>query len=221
MISPVKIGFIASLSLHSLLVVVILINQENSIKISKKNNNTIAISLENINKEVNDQSINQQKKYQKPKKQNMQKSKPQKVTKQEIITPQEIQEEQQVEKIEEIDKKIDEEKVNEAQDTQDAVASSGMTQEIDTNSELYAEILRIINKYNSYPRDAYRRGITGSVEVRFVLTKNGEIQDVEILNKIHNSLGEGAIKAINNAYKQFPSVDNNLRIKVKLTYNLT
>lgn len=221
MISPVKIGFIASLSLHSLLAVVILINQENSIKISKKNNNTIAISLENINKEVNDQSINQQKKYQKPKKQNMQKSKPQKVTKQEIITPQEIQEEQQVEKIEEIDKKIDEEKVNEAQDTQDAVASSGMTQEIDTNSELYAEILRIINKYNSYPRDAYRRGITGSVEVRFVLTKNGEIQDVEILNKIHNSLGEGAIKAINNAYKQFPSVDNNLRIKVKLTYNLT
>lgn len=216
--SPIKIGFIASLSLHSLLAVVVLINQESTIKVSKKSNNTIAISLENIDKKIQEQSINQQKKQKKQKKQ---KPKPQKVVKKETIAPQEIQEEEQIEKIEEVDKKLDEEKLNEEQDTQDAVASSGMTQEIDTNSELYAEILRLINKYNSYPRDAYRRGITGSVEVRFILTKNGEIQDVEILNKIHSSLGEGAIKAINNAYKQFPSVDNNLRIKVRLTYNLT
>lgn len=81
--------------------------------------------------------------------------------------------------------------------------------------------MRLINKHNPYPRDAYRRGITGSVEIRFTLKKNGEIEDIEILNKIHRSLGDGAINAINNAHKQFPSVNNNLRIKVKLTYNLT
>ncbi|MBR7118222.1 MAG: energy transducer TonB [Helicobacteraceae bacterium] len=101
------------------------------------------------------------------------------------------------------------------------LATSGMMQELDINSKLYAEILAIINKHNQYPRDAYKRGITGSVEIRFVLRKNGEIENIEILNKAHKSLGKGAIDAINNAYKKFPSIDNNLRIKVKLTYNLT
>lgn len=218
--SPLKIGFITSLLLHSLLAVAILTKQDNTLQISKRSNKTIAISLENINNKIENQPINQQKKQEKPKKQYTQKPKPPKIAKQETIIPQEIQEETQIDKQEKIINEIDAEKPNEAQDTQDATAS-GITQELDINSELYAEILRLINKHNPYPRDAYRRGITGSVEIRFTLKKNGEIEDIEILNKIHRSLGDGAINAINNAHKQFPSVNNNLRIKVKLTYNLT
>lgn len=227
--SPVKIGFIVSLLLHSLLAIAILINQDEISKISKQSNNTIAISLENINNNMENQPINQQKRHNKPKKQHKKPPKPQKIIQKQITKDtQEIQEETVIDKkdnVEEVTKdenktEIDEEKPNDKQDLQDATAS-GMAQEIDTNSELYAEILRIINKYNQYPRDAYRRGITGSVEVQFVLKNNGDIQSVEVLNKIHRSLSEGAIRAINNAYKNFPKVDHNLRIKVKLTYNLT
>ncbi|RDU57818.1 energy transducer TonB [Helicobacter sp. MIT 99-5507] len=228
--SPIKIGFIASLFLHSLLAIAVLTKEDN-IKISKQNSNTISISLENIHNRMENQSINQQKKHQKPKKHH--KEKPKKIVKKERPKPQDIQEQIEKIEVEEIAQITDHEVVNEesseeisqvepndAQDMQDS-ATSGMAQELDMNSQLYAEILAIINKYNEYPRDAYRRGITGSVEVRFVLRKNGEIENIEILNKIHKSLGEGAINAINNAYKKFPSINNNLRIKVKLTYNLT
>ncbi|MBR7118221.1 MAG: hypothetical protein IKC84_02460 [Helicobacteraceae bacterium] len=64
--SPIKIGFIASLFLHSLLAVAIF-TKENDRKISKQNNNTIAISLENIDNKMADQSIHQRKKQQQPK----------------------------------------------------------------------------------------------------------------------------------------------------------
>ena len=227
MISPMKIGFITSLFLHSLLAVAFL-TKENDIKISKQNNNRISISLENIHQKIADQSINQQKKHKKPKKHH--REKPKKVVKKEVVKPKEIPQEIAKEVIEpkeikeevaqDTSDEISNEKPNDAEDMQDS-ATSGMAQELDINSQLYAEILAIINKYNQYPRDAYRRGITGSVEVRFVLRKNGEIEDIEILNKIHKSLGEGAINAINNAYKKFPSINNNLRIKIRLTYNIT
>ena len=67
--SPLKIGFITSLLLHSLLAVAILTKQDNTLQISKRSNKTIAISLENINNKIENQPINQQKKQEKPKKQ--------------------------------------------------------------------------------------------------------------------------------------------------------
>ena len=227
-----KIGFVTSLLLHSLLAVAFL-TKEDSIKISKQKSNTISISLENIQNKMANQSINQQKKHQKPKKKKQKKPpkekpkkeiiKPKEIPKEvvveEVIEPQEVVEEV-VEEIAEDTTEISHEAPNDAQDTQDS-ATSGGAQELDMNSQLYAEILAIINKHNEYPRDAYRRGITGSVEVRFVLRTNGEIEDIEVLNNIHRSLSQGAINAIKNAYKKFPSINNNLRIKVKLTYNLT
>ena len=216
--SPIKIGFIASLFLHSLLAVAIF-TKENDRKISKQNNNTITISLENIDNKIADQSIHQRKKQQQPKKRH--KEKPKEIIKSQKIQEKNINKQNEIEKItQDVNEEIDTKEPNDATDMQD-LATSGMVQELDINSKLYAEILTIINKHNQYPRDAYKRGITGSVEIRFVLRKNGEIENIEILNKAHKSLGKGAIDAINNAYKKFPSIDNNLRIKVKLTYNLT
>lgn len=224
--TPIKIGFIASLFLHSLLGIALLSRQDN-VKISNRQSNTISISLENINNKLSNQQINQQKRYEKPKKQHTEKPKqPNKIAKQEQ-SPRPIQEEIQDNKQNEreevaknFSEETDENPPNNAKDTQDSAVAEA-AQELDMNSELYAEILRIINKHNPYPKDAYRRGITGSVEIRFVLRENGEIENIEILNQIHKSLSNGAIEAINNSYKKFPSVDNNIRIKIKLTYNLT
>lgn len=224
--SPLKIGFIASLILHSLLIAMFVTIDKPS-QISKKSNN-VSINLSNI-QNVNPTQNHPIAQHKKERKSKQQPRKPKEVVKKEIKpqqnTPKIIEEKPQV--VEEI---IEESLVesnetsdvsNDFNDTQNANMGGGGVQTLDKNSELFIMIKSIIDKNNQYPRMARKRGIEGSVVVEFVLFKNGDISDIKILTKAHKSLNQSAVNAIKRSYKDFPSMDNNVRISITISYELT
>ncbi|RAX54748.1 hypothetical protein CCY99_03020 [Helicobacter sp. 16-1353] len=222
--SPLKIGFIASFVFHTLLIAMVTINL-NEKKISAKSDYTISINLSNVaNTGAGSQEIQQykkkEKKQHKKKKDVVKKNIPNKT-----ITKNPKQEKEVVEETTEsaesnIESNQQDTESNNFNDSQNANFGGGGIQTLDNDSELFAMIKKIIEKHNQYPRMARKREIEGNVVVEFVLFKNGEISDIKILNNAHNTLNQGAINAIKRSYKEFPSIDNNVKIKIIISYNL-
>lgn len=222
--SPLKIGFIVSFVLHSLLIAMF-VTMDTTKQISKENNYTIAINLSNLTNtnQTGTQPIKQHKKQRKEKKKH-----PKEIVKKEIPLDNKIAENKDFEdtipkeEVVETTESSTESNMesNDFNDSQDADVGGGGIQMLDKNSELFAIIKNIIDKNNQYPRMAHKRGIEGSIIAEFILFKNGEISEIKILNKAHNILNQGAINAIKRSYKEFPSMNNNVKIKVTISYNL-
>lgn len=222
--SPLKIGFIVSFVLHSLLIT-LFVTMDTTKQISKENNYTIAINLSNLTNtnQTGTQTIKQHKKERKEKQ-------PKEIVKKEIPLDNKIVENKDFEDIPKEEVETAESNAesstesdiesNDFNDSQDADVGGGGIQMLDKNSELFAIIKNIIDKNNQYPRMAHKRGIEGSIIAEFILFKNGEISEIKILNKAHNILNQGAINAIKRSYKEFPSMNNNVKIKVTISYNL-
>lgn len=222
--SPLKIGFIVSFVLHSLLIT-LFVTMDTTKQISKENNYTIAINLSNLTNtnQTGTQTIKQHKKERKEKQ-------PKEIVKKEIPLDNKIAENKDFEDIPKEEVKTTESNAesstesnmesNDFNDSQDADVGGGGIQMLDKNSELFAIIKNIIDKNNQYPRMAHKRGIEGSIIAEFILFKNGEISEIKILNKAHNILNQSAINAIKRSYKEFPSMNNNVKIKVTISYNL-
>lgn len=222
--SPLKIGFIVSFVLHSLLIT-LFVTMDTTKQISKENNYTIAINLSNLTNtnQTGTQTIKQHKKERKEKTSK-------KIVKKEIPLDNKIVENKDFEDIPKEEVETAESNAesstesnmesNDFNDSQDADVGGGGIQMLDKNSELFAIIKNIIDKNNQYPRMAHKRGIEGSIIAEFILFKNGEISEIKILNKAHNILNQGAINAIKRSYKEFPSMNNNVKIKVTISYNL-
>lgn len=222
--SPLKIGFIVSFVLHSLLIT-LFVTMDTTKQISKENNYTIAINLSNLTNtnQTGTQTIKQHKKERKEKQ-------PKEIVKKEIPLDNKIVENKDFEDIPKEEVETAESNAesstesdiesNDFNDSQDADVGGGGIQMLDKNSELFAIIKNIIDKNNQYPRMAHKRGIEGSIIAEFILFKNGEISEIKILNKAHNILNQSAINAIKRSYKEFPSMNNNVKIKVTISYNL-
>lgn len=222
--SPLKIGFIVSFVLHSLLIT-LFVTMDTTKQISKENNYTIAINLSNLTNtnQTGTQTIKQHKKERKEKTSK-------KIVKKEIPLDNKIVENKDFEDIPKEEVETAESNAesstesnmesNDFNDSQDADVGGGGIQMLDKNSELFAIIKNIIDKNNQYPRMAHKRGIEGSIIAEFILFKNGEISEIKILNKAHNILNQSAINAIKRSYKEFPSMNNNVKIKVTISYNL-
>lgn len=224
--SPLKIGFIVSFVLHSLLIAMF-VTMGTTKQISKENNYTIAINLSNLTNtnQTGTQTIKQHKKERKEKKKQAKE-----IVKKEIPLDNKIAENKDFKDIPKEEVKTTESNAesstesdiesNDFNDYQDADVGGGGIQMLDKNSELFAIIKNIIDKNNQYPKMAHRRGIEGSIIAEFILFKNGEISEIKILNEAHNILNQGAINAIKRSYKEFPSMKNNVKIKVTISYNL-
>ena len=81
----------------------------------------------------------------------------------------------------------------------------------------FLNVLRAkINKAKTYPRIAQRRGMQGSVKVRFTILRNGRVSNIHITGKkvFHKS----ARKAVNSA---FPIHTKNVPLSLPTTVNLT
>lgn len=233
--SPLKTGFIISVLFHCLLVVAFALHWDSK-KVSIHNQ---AISL-NFSQFSNPNPQATSHKEQR-KKERISKPKPQKfhhkpkpikeIPKVAIIQkPQETreikeaqentQEEIQEETQEEIS--LDEssaESNNEFEDSANANAGGGANT-LNEDDPLFALIKSIIDKHNDYPKRAYKLGIEGFVIVEFILFNNGEISEISIANSAHKHLIQGAKDAIIRSYKEFPRLQQNRKIKMKLTYNI-
>ena len=84
-----------------------------------------------------------------------------------------------------------------------------------------AEVKRLIDAHNSYPRMARRMGLSGEVVVRMVLSDEGEIIELRVIeSSTHAILDEQTIRAIQEASQSFPKPDRAYILHIPIAYQL-
>lgn len=88
------------------------------------------------------------------------------------------------------------------------------------------ELSRLIDAHKKYPKRAQRRNQQGKATVRFVLMRNGEVKQVELLDSSgYPVLDKAAMRAIEAVSGKLPLPDeinrNSWRLEVPLTFELT
>ncbi len=80
------------------------------------------------------------------------------------------------------------------------------------------ELYKFIGQTLRYPFDAQRRGISGKIYVRFVVEKDGSIQDIYALQGVYPSLDKEAIETIKKTSKKWnPGKQRGMLVRVFYT----
>ena len=74
-----------------------------------------------------------------------------------------------------------------------------------------------VYKYLKYPKYAVENGIQGTVIVSFIVEKNGEVSNVEIVEGIHSTLDNEALKVVNASPKWTPGEIRGERVRTRLS----
>ena len=82
------------------------------------------------------------------------------------------------------------------------------------------EISRLLKENLYYPRSARKRGITGKVVVRFILSVDARISNIEVLKSKSKILSRAAIKTIQNLSGEFPKPQEDITLHVPIGYSL-
>ena len=83
-----------------------------------------------------------------------------------------------------------------------------------------AEIMALLRDNLYYPRMARKRHIEGKVMVRFELLKNGEIENITVVEAQRDILARSAVKTIERLDGKFPLPSQRLVLNVPIVYNL-
>ena len=84
-----------------------------------------------------------------------------------------------------------------------------------------AELLGYIGKNLKYPVSAQENGIQGKVIVRFVVTKNGSVDKVEVVRQLDPACDREAIRVIRSLPKFIPGKQNGVNVSVWYTLPIT
>lgn len=89
------------------------------------------------------------------------------------------------------------------------------------SDELFSKIRTAISSYNQYPRVARMKKIEGEVIVEFILSQNGIMEELKIIeSSAEEILKKSALKAVKKASKHFPSPPQKIKIRVPIVYSL-
>jgi len=77
-----------------------------------------------------------------------------------------------------------------------------------------------IMKNMSYPKDAIKQNISGTVTVFFVVETSGRISNIKILNGVGAGCNQEAIRLL-NLLKWMPGVKNGMAVRTKMTLTIT
>lgn len=83
-----------------------------------------------------------------------------------------------------------------------------------------SEIMALLRENLYYPRMARKRHIEGEVTVRFVLLKNGEIEDITVVKAERDILARSAVTTIERLDGKFPFPTERLVLNVPIAYQL-
>jgi len=84
-----------------------------------------------------------------------------------------------------------------------------------------SELLGYIGKNLKYPIIAQENGIQGKVIVRFVVTKNGSVDKVEVVRQLDPACDREAIRVIRSLPKFIPGKQNGVNVSVWYTLPIT
>lgn len=89
------------------------------------------------------------------------------------------------------------------------------------SDEFLSKIRTAIFSHNQYPRLARTRRTEGEVIVEFILSQNGIMEELKIIeSRAEEILQKSAIKAVEKAMKYFPTPPQRVRIRVPIVYSL-
>lgn len=74
-----------------------------------------------------------------------------------------------------------------------------------------------VGKSLNYPKKARKKKIQGKVVVQFVIDKNGEIIDVEVIKSLHPLLDAEAVRVIQSSPKWIPATHEGKKVKIRMT----
>ncbi|MDA3945420.1 MAG: energy transducer TonB, partial [Helicobacteraceae bacterium] len=83
-----------------------------------------------------------------------------------------------------------------------------------------AEIMALLRKNLYYPRMARKRGIEGTVIVRFELLASGKVKNIIIVEASRKILGQAAVTTIKRLNGKFPLPSERLFLNVPIMYRL-
>lgn len=81
--------------------------------------------------------------------------------------------------------------------------------------ETELQLLKNLYKTIKYPEMARQTGVQGKVWVQFIVNKDGEISDVEILRGVHSDLDNEAIRAVKTLPNMVPGKQMDKPVKVR------
>lgn len=83
------------------------------------------------------------------------------------------------------------------------------------------KISELLSKNLYYPRSARKRNIQGDVVVRFLLSKNAAITNIEVVSSESEILSRAAVQTIKNLSGKLPLPPENLLLNVPISYRLS
>jgi periplasmic protein TonB len=69
-----------------------------------------------------------------------------------------------------------------------------------------------------YPRDAYKKGISGTVFVQFIIDKDGNVTEEKVIRGIGKSCDKEALRVIKMMPKWKPGKQQGKRVRVRFVY---
>ncbi len=95
-----------------------------------------------------------------------------------------------------------------------------IAQEEQYMDEHIKEIVRLLSENLYYPRSARKRGVVGEVMVKFCLSRDAIVSDVEIISSKSEILSRAAKKTIEDLSGEFPKPPEELTLHVPIKYEL-
>ena len=80
-----------------------------------------------------------------------------------------------------------------------------------------SELMKFLSDNIVYPQIALESGLQGRVIVQFVVNKNGEIVNIQVVNGVDPFLDKEAVRVINTMPKWIPGKQNGQAVNVKFT----
>ncbi|MDH4945379.1 energy transducer TonB [Sulfurimonas sp. C5] len=83
-----------------------------------------------------------------------------------------------------------------------------------------SEIVSLLKENLYYPRRARMQGIEGIVTVKFTLSTEAKISNIEVVESKHNILSRAAVETIENLEEKLPKPDEELTLTIPINYDL-
>jgi TonB family protein len=130
---------------------------------------------------------------------------------------------------------IDEHKVTFMIVEKGSLVTYGKSEEIPDNEEVFKVVeevptfpgglqtafFKYVSENIKYPKEAVEQGVTGKVFVQFIVDKNGEIRDAQVLRGIGYGCDEEAIRVIKNSPDWIPGKQRGENVNVRMVLPIT
>ncbi len=208
LITPNKVGFLASLLLH-MLCAYLLIAKFQPVQVAENGINTLTLALATI-QTPSVQDTPQPKPTPKPKK--IHKKQPKPIPKKaHNPVPQEVLE-QTSESVQAA--QADEQKFGDVE--QHTAKNDG------EYNEIYSKIQSAITQKQEHPFMLRKRGIEGEVTVEFDVFADGRVDNISVIRPSkHEAFNKASVKAVRDASRNFPKLERDQGFVVVLKFNLT